>query len=1332
MPRRRRFFLGGALFMLTAAVVLTLAGLFFLRSAWLANTLRLRAIAAMERATGGQAELRSFRYDWRTLTLEFDGLVLHGSEPAAAPPLFSAATLRVQLKIVSLWKRNVDVSSVLLERPHINLLFRRDGTTNIPNPKVSGGKTAVEQLIDLKIGHFEVSQGVMQTELRQIPLAIQGDDLNAVLTYEPAGMRYRVQLSSHQLHVESDETLPVSADLEFQASLERNRLKVAQFHLQTKQSVVSGSLLLANFSKPAVDMQLTIRANAGEVGEIAELPELSEGRIEVSGTGHYDTASPFRFHGKLSAHDVGYRSRIFSLRHFSAQSEVYADQDDIEVSRLSGSVLGGSVVGGASLKNFRDLIVAGEVHRLDSRAVVPYVTSQIVPWRGTLDGRFRIEGVLGRRLRNFVSHAEAAVSPAADAAPISGNVDITYRQATHAFELGPTQLTLPDSSITVSGVPEQSLSVTLDATNLSDIRAALPILDLGPANQSLPISLETNGSIHFDGTVAGPLADPRIDGYIALAHFKSQGESWDQLRGKLQLSARSAQFENLLLNQGALRASGSGLIPLANWTIDTKRPFHLSGEFKGLDAVHVINRFSTLKLPAAHEIASGSGSIAGTINDPAGNAKMIVDSLDADGKLLNRVQFSALFRNNDIEIPSGRVQAGPASVAFSGDYRHVGGSWENGTAQVKVDSNGFPLQSLSLIRKYEPRLNAQFELHGKATFRLVKDQMQPLKADGTLTFRNVSLGNTSVGSTTVTAATEGQVIEAKIAGDLRNTQVNGSASIQIGAGYPTQGAIHVAKIDLGTIYSLAGWSQPLPFTGSLRGDLILNGQLLNLSQFRASLTIDNIVVNPLIPVAAKGSLSSADIALHNLTPIVVEAQDGAAVLRNFQIGGKDTSIHVSGSIPLTDAKPLDLRADGSVNLKVFQLADPNVLSAGVSTIHASIGGTYSAPTVNGHLDLRNASFFLSDVPNGLSDVNGSLLFDGHRATIETLTAHSGGGDLSMAGFINFGSGPLVYQLTGNANQVRVRYAGGISVTANSNLRFSGTSEASVLSGTVTVTRASFNPSTDVGTLLANTAAPAPAPSNQKNFLRGLQLDVRLESAPNLQLSTYLSQDVQAEVNIGLRGTPDHPTVLGSVAVNEGDIKLFGTTYTINRGEINFRNPAQIEPVLDLDLQTEAGGIAVDITVSGPLSKLNINYRSDPPLQPRDIVALLTVGRAPDISSNLSSSQTTNDFSALQSGANTVLGQAFSPVSNRLSKLFGITNIKIDPLVQGITNTPQARLTVQQQISKSITVTYITNLQETSEQIFRLEWAFSRQYSLVALRDDNGEFGVDILFKKRFK
>jgi translocation and assembly module TamB len=1332
MIRRRHLLFIALLIAGLATVTVITAGLYVLRTAWFANALRHRTIAAIERATGGHAELGSFRYDWRSLTLELDDVVLHGTEPSSAPPLFRAQAVHVQLKIVSLWNRDVDITSLVLERPRIYLLFRRDGTTNIPNTKVHRSKTAVEQLVDFKIGHFAINEGEVQTEFGHVPLSARGDNLNAVLTYEPAAQRYGVRLSSQQVHIESDQTLPVAADLQLQANLERNRLNIVQFNLQTLQSQASGNLLLTNFRNPVADMKVRVKANAGEVGEVAEVPELSEGNIEIMGTAHYDVSSAFAFHGRMSARDVGYRSRVFSLRHISAQSEVYVDERDIDLSRLTASVLGGRVIGSASLKSFRDLTVAGEIRGVDLREVAPYITAQSVPWGGTAEGPFSIEGRLGRRLRGFVLHTNAAIIPLSEGIPLSGNVDVTYRQATHAFELGGSQLILPNSRLSVSGVPGQNLAVTLDSKNLSELRPALPILDLGPADMALPLSLNGNGSVHFAGTVTGPVLDPRIEGDVALTHFESDGEAWDQLRSHVGATARLVQVTGLMLDQGSLHATGSGLIPLANWTIDRRSPFHAAGQFRGADVVHLMNQFSTLKLPLVRGTASGSGTIAGTIENPSGNGKISVDSLDAYGELLNRIQFSATVQGDDLAISAGKVQAGPASVTFSAEYHHAKGSWDDGIAQAKIDSNGFPLASISLVRKYEPELNAQFEAHGRAAFRVVKDQFRPLKADGTLAVRRVTLRGISFGSATVSAVTQGQEIEAKIAGDLRTTQLNGSARIRIAEGYPAQGVVHLSKIDLATIYTLAGRSHPPPFNGSLRGDIVLDGPLLDLDRFKGSLRIDDVQVNPILPAAAKGSLNSSDLTLRNLSPIVLEAQNGSAVVRSFQISGKDTDIDVTGSIPLTLGRAMDLRADGSVNLKIFQLADPNVMSNGISAIHASFGGTYGEPTINGRLELKNSSFFLNNVPNGLSDVNGTLRFDGNRATIEKLTAHSGGGDLSMAGFVSFGAGSLVYQLTGTANQVRVRYAGGISATANSSLRFSGTSEASVLSGSVTVIKASFNPSTDIGTLLARTAAPAPAPSNERGFLEGVQFDVRVESSPNLQLSTYLSQDVQAEVDMRLRGTPDHPTILGNISVNEGDIKIFGTTYTINRGEINFQNPVRIEPVLDLDLLTEAGGIAVDITVSGPLSKLNINYRSDPPLQPRDIVALLTVGRAPDISSNLSSSQTANDFSALQSGANTVLGQAFAPVSNRLSKLFGITNIKIDPLVQGITNTPQARLTVQQQISKSITVTYITNLQQTSEQIFRLEWAFSSQYSLVALRDDNGEFGLDILFKKRFK
>ena len=77
-------------------------------------------------------------------------------------------------------------------------------------------------------------------------------------------------------------------------------------------------------------------------------------------------------------------------------------------------------------------------------------------------------------------------------------------------------------------------------------------------------------------------------------------------------------------------------------------------------------------------------------------------------------------------------------------------------------------------------------------------------------------------------------------------------------------------------------------------------------------------------------------------------------------------------------------------------------------------------------------------------------------------------------------------------------------------------------------------------------------------------------------------------------------------------------------------------------------------------------------------------------------------------------------------------MKIDPTVTGVDNLPQARLTLEQQVSKEITLTYITNLNRTQEQVVQFEYDFSAHWSAIAVRQDNGLFGIDFQYRKRLK
>jgi translocation and assembly module TamB len=248
----------------------------------------------------------------------------------------------------------------------------------------------------------------------------------------------------------------------------------------------------------------------------------------------------------------------------------------------------------------------------------------------------------------------------------------------------------------------------------------------------------------------------------------------------------------------------------------------------------------------------------------------------------------------------------------------------------------------------------------------------------------------------------------------------------------------------------------------------------------------------------------------------------------------------------------------------------------------------------------------------------------------------------------------------------------------------------------------------------------------------MNLDVQIETAPDVAFETSVAQSIEADANLRLRGTAANPAVLGRVNITQGELAFFGNKYTINQGSISFFNPAKIDPVLNVDLETKARGVDVSITVTGPINKLNASYRSDPPLQYSDIVSLLATGRTPN-DPTLAIKDTGQSQTLQQMGASALISQAIAnPVAGRLQRFFGVSKIKIDPQLTGITGSPEARLTIEQQVSPELLFTYITDVSSTSTQLIRVEWDFNRRWSAILTREENGYVGIDFAFKKRFK
>ncbi len=160
----------------------------------------------------------------------------------------------------------------------------------------------------------------------------------------------------------------------------------------------------------------------------------------------------------------------------------------------------------------------------------------------------------------------------------------------------------------------------------------------------------------------------------------------------------------------------------------------------------------------------------------------------------------------------------------------------------------------------------------------------------------------------------------------------------------------------------------------------------------------------------------------------------------------------------------------------------------------------------------------------------------------------------------------------------------------------------------------------------------------------------------------------------------------------------------------------------------------DITlgVNGTPDKLNMTYRSEPPLPSADIVALLALGHT----ESESSLADTSSQSVSQQASTAILSQALNAtLSSRSQRLFGITRIKVDPNGLNTETTPTRSapaVTLEQQVSSNLTVTYSTETSQTSQQVIQAEYNVSRNISIVAVRDQNGVVSFDVLLRHRRK
>ena len=1335
-----RFIGFGLLGLAAAALTVFIVGVVLVQTAWFRNQVRERIVSVVENATGGRAEIGSFSYNWHDLTVEVKPFILHGTEPAFAPPLFRADKIQIGMKIISALEKNVNIASLLIDTPRVYIAVAPDGSTNIPQPRIAQfNQNVVQDLLDLKVRHVELRRGLIDYNSRRIPLDATGDHLQMSLAYEAAGPRYLCAVSSVSIRVSSPKLhTPVEFALDSQMAIGRNSIQVLHTNLASGGMRIETRGTIADLSSPRARFDVTAALPVQDLNKMFQTPLESRGEVSFQGHVTWGASSPYRLTGKLTGRALGYIHKGVEIRDIAINSTADFTPNKITLAGLQLSGPEGRFHGSTQVIDRRHVSLKGDIEGVTIATLGRLVNRTTGSLNGTLNGPVQLDGELtAAGLAAASASATLDLKPGVSGVPVQGALAIDYDQRAGKLQLGNSQLDVGSTHATLSGTLGESLAVHVVSKNLDD---AIPVLRALGAQSPAQWPVELAGGVaHVDASVTGNLQNPRVSGRADAEHLRLDGQQLDRVASAFTLNRSNLVLQDLTVEQDKMHLEGNGSAGLHDWKLDGSSPISGTVSLRTADLQNLAAETGWKALPASGLISAAIHA-SGSLESPLISGAVTLENLTAFNEHFAQARADVTFTTTGIELSHGEAREGTERVVLSGAYNHPVNDWKDGSLRFDVATSGVDLTHISHVQAFESGLGGRLDLKATGDAKIVDGAIDLTSLNGGLSVRDAALDGRTYGNLNVTATSKFAVLAVTATATVDNVQIHGSGEWRLEGDYRGEAHIPIPRVSFSTLHDLMPGKhlrKDLPFDGFVDGEATIFGALNHPSSIKADVMLSTVQLSASASVRPVGGVLLQDLVLRNAQPVHIVATPSSIDFGRASFIAKDTTLDASGRVTLNSKNAWDLAIQGRINFSILQLFNPDLLGSGASVINVSVHGPLTAPEVEGRLELQNASLFLRDFPNGIGRANGLILFDRNRATVQNLSGQSGGGDISFqtGSFVGFRGTSLVYRLQANARNVRYRSEAGISVTVDGAMALVGTSENSVLSGSVSLTRAAFNPRTDVGTLLASTATPT-ASVTPNDYLQGLQFDVHVATQRTLEVETSLTRNIQADADLRVRGTPDHPILLGHITVNSGQISFFGNKYSINRGEVAFDNPARIEPILNMDLSTQVRGITVDISFSGSLNKLNFSYRSDPPLQASDIVALLAVGRTPSTAGPLATSQATtnvnNSYLGLGTGSNSLLSQAIAPDSGRLQKFFGVSHIKIDPQLTDITIVPQARLTLEQQVSSDITLTYITNLAVTNQQIVRVEWDFSRKWSAVALRDENGAFSIDFQYRKRFK
>lgn len=919
--------------------------------------------------------------------------------------------------------------------------------------------------------------------------------------------------------------------------------------------------------------------------------------------------------------------------------------------------------------------------------------------------------------------------------PVSGEVIARYDGRTEVVNIQRVSVNTPATSLNANGVlgvangnPRTALNLDLQARDLGEFDQLLTTLGLqnGGKTGTAAVPVVLHGTLGFHGTASGPVQNLDVKGHLNADNIEVKlGTVADTVIDSVVADAEYSPYTGVAVASSTIRRQSAVL----NLT-GSARPHKVVSRrgvvsyewdnFTSVDAGVKLANAQVLdlltiagqqnKVPLTG-IANINAHVAGTLANLTGGGNITLKNGAAYGEHYETIDV-------DATVAGQQVSASRFLVAVHGMQVTGNGAYDMASKRIRAHLQGANIQLSKLDSVRDRNLNADgvVSLNADADGTLTEPNLR-----AQLSLANVVVDGKPLGELQATAHSQSSTVFYDAHSTLVGASVNATGQTSLLGDYQTQAKVTLSGVDAAKIMQVFAPDSTIKASSSIAGAITVSGPAAKPQQMTGVAEFGDV------------DIKLQGIELRAADPLRIALRGGLVTVEQMHVTGQDTDLHVGGTARIfgddnPKGGPINLNAYGSVSMALAHTFDPDLVASGKVSFKIVADGRLHDPQLGGNVSLEHVNLSLDGIPNGLTDLNGTLVFNQNRLDVKDMVGTTGGGKLRIGGSLMYQpkGGGFYADLTATADVIRVRY-NGLSATANAQLRLQGGPQSSLLSGNVLITR--FNIGANVDFAAFAGAGGVPAPPDPSAATSKIRLDVHVTSAPQLDFQNSYAK-LAGTVDLNIRGTLAAPAVLGRIQITDGSATFAGTKYQLQRGTIYFSNPVRIDPIIDLDATTRVNNYDITIGVHGTTTSLKPTFRSEPPLTEADIFNLLALGRTQEESQIYQEQQvqagTDPTTSALLGGA------LNATVSSRVGKLFGAGSVKIDPSFVGTLGNSTARITVQEPISKQLTLVFATNVNQSAQQLIQVQYQITESTQLVATRDESGVFSIVYKIRKRYR